>query len=68
MEQSQEQKSQELHEIIATIVNEIKTELGPQAGLNDIEAALLSRQSEIMSRLMEHLVASQDFPPYRARK
>jgi hypothetical protein len=57
------QAARELKEISSSIVSEIKTELGEQAGINAIEAALLKRQPEIMSRMLEQLVANQDFPP-----
>jgi hypothetical protein len=57
------QEERELKEIIETMVREIKTELGTKAGLNEIEAVLLKRQSEIMSKVMEHLAKDQDFSP-----
>jgi hypothetical protein len=57
------QAQAEVDEIISRIVSEIKAELGKPASINEIETALLTRQAEIMSRLMEHLVANQDFPP-----
>lgn len=53
----------ELNEFISDVVSEIRRELGPQASIHAIEAALLQRQSQIMSRMMEDLAKDQDFPP-----
>lgn len=68
MKQTQEAQSQEVNEIISSIIEEVKEELGRAASINEIEAALLKRQSEIMSRFMEHLVKHQDFSPSGANK
>jgi hypothetical protein len=57
------QSQEEPKDIIESIVRGIKEELGGKAGLNEIEAVLLKRQSEIMSKLMEHLVKDQEFFP-----
>ena len=68
MEPYSAQQVEELDAIIKSIVAEIKQELGTQASVNEIEAALLKRQSSLMSRLMQHLVESQDFPPSNEQK
>ena len=57
------EQSEELDDIIKSFVAEIKQELGEQASVNEIEAALLKRQSSLMSCMMQHLVENQDFPP-----
>ena len=59
----EEQRSQAVAELISEVIAEMKAELGKNASVNDIEAALLKRQGAIMSQLMQHLVDNQDFPP-----
>ena len=66
MRQALEQEA-ELAEIVVIMVGELKAELGTQASVNEIEAALLKRQSSLMSQLLEHLVEHQDFPPSGAK-
>jgi hypothetical protein len=57
------EQTEELDDIIKSFVTEVKQELGTQASVNEIEAALLKRQSSLLSRMMQHLVESQAFPP-----
>ncbi len=57
------EQTEELDDIIKSFVAEVKQELGTQASVNEIEAALLKRQNSLLSRMMQHLVESQDFPP-----
>jgi hypothetical protein len=56
-------EGEELKDFISELVKEVQTELGPAASIDAIEAALLQRQSQVMSRLLEELVKDQDFPP-----
>jgi hypothetical protein len=63
MNATTKQEAREVDDIISHVIREIKAELGRRASINDIEAALLKRQGEIMSGLMEHLANDQDFPP-----
>jgi hypothetical protein len=65
MNSKKEQRSQDVAELISEIIGEMKAELGRNASVNEIEEALLKRQGSIMSRLMQHLVDDQDFPPSR---
>jgi hypothetical protein len=67
MNPNKEQRSQEVGELISEIIGEMKSELGKNASVNEIEVALLKRQGAIMSRLMQHLVDDQDFPPSGAK-
>ena len=60
---NEEQRSQAVAELISEVIAELKAELGRKASVNEIEAALLKRQGAIMSRLLQHLVDDQDFPP-----
>ncbi len=57
------QKDKELESIIGSFIAEVKAELGEQASVNEIEATLLRKQKDLMSKLMQSLVANQDFPP-----
>jgi hypothetical protein len=57
------QKDKELESIIGSFVAEVKAELGEQASVNEIEAALLKKQAGLMTKLMQNLVNNQDFPP-----
>lgn len=57
------EQTEELDDIIKSFVAEVKEELGTQASVNELEAALLNQQSSLMSRMMQHLVQSQAFPP-----
>ena len=56
-------KDEELATIISSFVSEVKAELGEQASVNQIEAALLKKQAGLMSQLMQNLVDNQAFPP-----
>lgn len=57
------EQTEALDDIIKSFVAEVKQELGRQASVNEIEAALLKRQSSLLSRMMQHLVENQVFPP-----
>lgn len=59
----EEQKDEELAAMISSVVAEVKAELGEQASVNEIEAALLKKQAGLMSQLLQDLVDSQTFPP-----
>lgn len=61
------EQTEALDDIIKSFVAEVKQELGTQASVNEIEAALLKRQVSLLSRMMQHLVESQAFPPSGAQ-
>lgn len=61
------EQAETLDDIIKSFVAEVKQELGTQASVNEIEAALLKRQVSLLSRMMQHLVESQAFPPSGAQ-
>lgn len=61
------EQTEALDDIIKSFVAEVKQELGTQASVNETEAALLKRQVSLLSRMMQHLVESQAFPPSGAQ-
>jgi len=65
MKPETKEEKNEISEILANMIAEIKEELGNKASINEIEEGLLKRQGNIMSRIMQHLVNDQDFPPFK---